>query len=205
MCHGQGCRYIGDGRPPTFNDGILISWGPIFTPTKLGWWVAIPYYMEVMGVDRPWHKWYYISMVVEMVPLKVVGRWHSPSSNWQEKYHLYTTYSPYISIRWSRGLWWTHPSGMPQGERWGAPRILPEFPFITTRMTSLFQVGPKSPVINGVMYDPYKYRVKFHPRETHLLFMFGHLYGWNNSIYNDLRDPPSMINPCKLFYDLGFV
>ena len=24
MCHGQGCRYIGDGRPPNFNDGILI-------------------------------------------------------------------------------------------------------------------------------------------------------------------------------------
>ena len=26
-----------------------------------------------------------------MVPLKG-GRWHSPSPNWQEKYHLYTTY-----------------------------------------------------------------------------------------------------------------
>ena len=23
-----------------------------------------------------------------------IGRWHSPSPNWQEKYHLYTTYSP---------------------------------------------------------------------------------------------------------------
>ena len=36
-------------------------------------------------------------MVVEMVPLKGPkrwDRWHSPSPNWQEKYHLYTTYSP---------------------------------------------------------------------------------------------------------------
>ena len=24
----------------------------------------------------------------------MVGRWHSPSPNWQEKYHLHTTYSP---------------------------------------------------------------------------------------------------------------
>ena len=92
MCHGQGCRYIfiGDGRPPTFNDGILISWGPggWFFPTHLKnllvkldhfprvrgenkksskppptvgpykplrTWVDefIPYYMEIMGVDRP--------------------------------------------------------------------------------------------------------------------------------------------------------
>ena len=28
-----------------------------------------------------------------LVPLKG-GRWHSPSPNWQEKYHLYTIYSP---------------------------------------------------------------------------------------------------------------
>ena len=26
-----------------------------------------------------------------LVPLKG-GRWHSPSPNWQERYHLYTTY-----------------------------------------------------------------------------------------------------------------
>ncbi len=31
------------------------------------------------------------SMVGMLVPLKR-GRWHSPSPNWQEKYHLYTTY-----------------------------------------------------------------------------------------------------------------
>ena len=24
MCHGQKSRFFGDGRPPTFNDGILI-------------------------------------------------------------------------------------------------------------------------------------------------------------------------------------
>ena len=24
MCHGQKSRFLGDGRPPTFNDGILI-------------------------------------------------------------------------------------------------------------------------------------------------------------------------------------
>ena len=46
-------RYIGDGRPPTFNDGILISW--VYKPLRT--WVDefIPY-MEITGVDRPWHK-----------------------------------------------------------------------------------------------------------------------------------------------------
>ena len=41
-------RYIGDGRPPTFNDGILIM-GP-YKPLRT--WVDefIPYYMEIMGV-----------------------------------------------------------------------------------------------------------------------------------------------------------
>ena len=35
------------------------------------------------------------SMVGMLVPLKGgIGRWHSSSPNWQEKYHLYTTYSP---------------------------------------------------------------------------------------------------------------
>ena len=33
------------------------------------------------------------SMVVSGSP-KRWDRWHSPSPNWQEKYHLYTTYSP---------------------------------------------------------------------------------------------------------------
>ena len=31
-----------------------------------------------------------------MVPLKRWDRWHSPSPNWQEQYHLYTTYNPPI-------------------------------------------------------------------------------------------------------------
>ena len=46
-------RFFGDGRPPTFNDGILIV-GP-YKPLRT--WVDefIPYYMEIMGVDRPWH------------------------------------------------------------------------------------------------------------------------------------------------------
>ena len=49
VCHGQGCRYIGDGHP-TFNrnpDNGYIN--PYY-------WVDefIPYYMEIMGVDRPW-------------------------------------------------------------------------------------------------------------------------------------------------------
>ena len=53
MCHGQARRYIGDGKPPTFNDGILIM-GP-YKPLR-GWVeFPIPYYMEIMGVDRPWH------------------------------------------------------------------------------------------------------------------------------------------------------
>ena len=52
MSHGQGCRvFLGDGRPPTFHDGILIM-GPY---KALRTWVDefIPYYMEIMGVDRP--------------------------------------------------------------------------------------------------------------------------------------------------------
>ena len=32
-----------------------------------------------------------------LVPLKG-GRWHSPSPNWQEKYHLYTTCSPCLLV-----------------------------------------------------------------------------------------------------------
>ncbi len=36
MCHGQKSQKIGDKLIPPFNDRILISWGPIFTP-DLGW------------------------------------------------------------------------------------------------------------------------------------------------------------------------
>ena len=41
-------RFVGDGIPPTFNDGILIV-GP-YKPLRT--WVDefIPYYMEIMGV-----------------------------------------------------------------------------------------------------------------------------------------------------------
>ena len=36
LCHGQGCRvFLGMGDLPPFNDGILISWGPI-NPYGLG-------------------------------------------------------------------------------------------------------------------------------------------------------------------------
>ena len=50
MCHGQGCRYIGDKLIPPLI-GILIM-GP-YKPLRT--WVDefIPYYMEIMGVDRP--------------------------------------------------------------------------------------------------------------------------------------------------------
>ena len=44
---------VGDGRPPIFNDGILIyliSWGPI-DPYGIGLMSLSP--MEIMGVDRP--------------------------------------------------------------------------------------------------------------------------------------------------------
>ena len=34
MCHGQKSRFLGDGRPPTFNNGILIM-GP-YKPLLLG-------------------------------------------------------------------------------------------------------------------------------------------------------------------------
>ena len=52
MCQGRSTPYVGDGRPLTFNDGILIM-GPY---KHLRTWVVefpIPYYMEIMGVDRP--------------------------------------------------------------------------------------------------------------------------------------------------------
>ena len=45
-------RYIGDGHP-TFNrnpDNGYIN------PYGLGLIFPIPYYMEIMGVDRPWHR-----------------------------------------------------------------------------------------------------------------------------------------------------
>ncbi len=47
--------YWGWDGHPTFNDGILIK-GP-YKPLRN--WVDefIPYYMEIMGVDRPWHTW----------------------------------------------------------------------------------------------------------------------------------------------------
>ena len=43
VCHGQGCRYIGDGRPPTFNRN------PYNWYIKPYYWVdfPIPYYMEI--------------------------------------------------------------------------------------------------------------------------------------------------------------
>ena len=64
---------IGDGKPPTFNDGILImgSYKPLRT------WVDefIPYYMEIMGVDRPDRTYTFLQMVryigsTPMKPLK---------------------------------------------------------------------------------------------------------------------------------------
>ena len=45
-------RYIGDGHP-TFNRNPYNGYiNPYY-------WVDefIPYYMEIMGVDRPWHTW----------------------------------------------------------------------------------------------------------------------------------------------------
>ncbi len=56
-CHGQGCRGpIGDDKliPPLMT-GILIM--GLYKPLRI--WVDefIPYYMEIMGVDRPWHTW----------------------------------------------------------------------------------------------------------------------------------------------------
>ena len=55
LCHGQGCRvFLGmvESSPPTFNDGIL-TMGILYRPLRN--WVDefIPYYMQIMGVDRP--------------------------------------------------------------------------------------------------------------------------------------------------------
>ena len=43
--------FLGDGKNPTFNDGILIM-GP-YKPLRNWVEFPIPYYMEIMGVDRP--------------------------------------------------------------------------------------------------------------------------------------------------------
>ena len=51
-CQGRSTPYVGDGRPLTFNDGILGPWGPI-NPYGLGLMSLSPKYMEIMGVDRP--------------------------------------------------------------------------------------------------------------------------------------------------------
>ena len=58
MCHGQNqSRFVGDGRPPTWKIGNPYFMGP-YKPLRN--WVDefIPYYVEIMGVDRPWHIWY---------------------------------------------------------------------------------------------------------------------------------------------------
>ena len=39
----------------------------------------------------------HVSMVVSGSPERW-DRWHSPSPNWQEKCHLYTTYSPCLRL-----------------------------------------------------------------------------------------------------------
>ena len=51
LCHGQGCRYIGDGCFLTFND-ILMTESLKNWYIKPYYWVDefIPYYMEIMGV-----------------------------------------------------------------------------------------------------------------------------------------------------------
>ena len=52
MCHGQARRYIGDGNNPTFNDRNPYFMGP-YKPLRTWFDFPIPYYMEMMGVDRP--------------------------------------------------------------------------------------------------------------------------------------------------------
>ena len=49
MSQGRSTPYIGDGRPPTFNDGNPYFMGP-YKPLRN--WVDefIPYYMEIMRV-----------------------------------------------------------------------------------------------------------------------------------------------------------
>ena len=56
MCHGQGCRrYIGDGKNPTFDDGILISW--VYKPLRN--WVD----------DHTIGSWDSLNLVVSMPPI----------------------------------------------------------------------------------------------------------------------------------------
>ena len=50
MCHGQKSRFIGDGRPPTFNrnlyNGCINPWVDEFLP----YYNLLYIYMEIMGV-----------------------------------------------------------------------------------------------------------------------------------------------------------
>ena len=58
-----------------------------------------PYSSHTLGlIGCECVKGSYKSMVVDAGSPKRWDRWHSPSSNWQEKYHLYTTYSPCLRL-----------------------------------------------------------------------------------------------------------
>ena len=53
MCHGQKSQYWGWSSPPFHRNPSNGYINPYY-------WVEfpIPYYMEIMGVDRPWHKYH---------------------------------------------------------------------------------------------------------------------------------------------------
>ena len=46
MCHGQKSRFFVEFNHPTFNDGILISWGPI-NPYGIGLMSSHPYHRKI--------------------------------------------------------------------------------------------------------------------------------------------------------------
>ena len=56
MSQGRSTPCIGDGRPPTFNDGILISWGPIN-----------PYGLGLMSLSPMEMSWELIDPIAHMV------------------------------------------------------------------------------------------------------------------------------------------
>ena len=74
---GYGCQPKNMGPPPP-KSSILIGFSIIFTIHFGGF--------PLNGVN--------VSSMVVFGSRKRWDRWHSPSPNWQEKYHLYTTYSP---------------------------------------------------------------------------------------------------------------
>ena len=75
MCHGQKSRFFGDGKPPTFNDGLLIM-GP-YKPLRD--WVdefPSPVIWKCHGSSDP---------IAHMVILTCQPRFYAPENTWYKR------------------------------------------------------------------------------------------------------------------------